>query len=89
MFSLSDAIANVEKAGTQLSNADTAQQQAQTKYDAAKAAKDDADKADSDAVAAFNSSLERSHYRSYGCQSGSHCAKRAATGFSVSQCSAD
>jgi hypothetical protein len=58
MKSLSDAIAGVENATTQLSNADTAQAAAQQKYDSAKAAKDDADKADADAVATFNDSLD-------------------------------
>ena len=56
--SLGDAIAAVETAQTNLGNADNAQQQAQAKYDSALAGKTQADGADTDAVTAYNASLD-------------------------------
>lgn len=55
---LSQAIADVEASVTNLNNADTAQAQAQQKFDAAQAAKAAADQADADAVKDFNAKLD-------------------------------
>lgn len=55
---LTQAIAAVETAQTNLTNANTSEAAAQSKFDAARQAKADADKADSDAVTAFNSALD-------------------------------
>jgi hypothetical protein len=57
-LSLGDAIASVETAQNSLVNADTAQAQAQQKYEVAVAAKQLADAASADAVASFNAALD-------------------------------
>lgn len=58
MKTLADAISSVESAVTSLGNADGAQAAAQSKFDGAKVAKDNADAADGDAIAAVNQSLD-------------------------------
>ncbi len=58
MNPLNQAISDVETAQTNLANADAAQGQAQAKYDAALAAKNAADQADAEVIAAFNASLD-------------------------------
>jgi hypothetical protein len=55
---LLDAISAVEAASTDLSNADTAKAAAQSKFDAAKAAKETADQSDTVAEQSFNASLD-------------------------------
>jgi predicted ribonuclease toxin of YeeF-YezG toxin-antitoxin module len=57
-ITLSQAIEAVETAGGALSSADAVQAQAQAKYDAAKAAKDQADQASIVTAASFNSALD-------------------------------
>lgn len=58
MLDLQTAINNVEQANTSLSNANTNQSAAQSKFDSALAAKQQADTDDANAVANFNSSLD-------------------------------
>jgi hypothetical protein len=57
-MTLLDAISAVEAASTDLSNADTAKAAAQSKFDAAKAAKETADQSDTVAEQSFNASLD-------------------------------
>jgi hypothetical protein len=57
-MTLLDAISAVEAASTDLSNADTAKTAAQSKFDAAKAAKETADQSDTVAEQSFNASLD-------------------------------